>query len=252
MTNLGCLVRCHKRAKTLDIALSELERYGTLSDIKPWICIQADRPTPEVSAVLARHVGPQCHVCEAPRPAVADREYFLQNLNAHLTALEQFQPKLDWCYLADDDRWFEPQRITEELPKALTDSDIALWGAKSLFMWDRPNEYNAARHHDSPLFWRHIPKFRWTGKRMIQAPDALHDQYILTNRFGHLKTPLLDYGSFNVLDRAELYRSFTAAGKDDAYIQSLLEPPTLAVYPEDGSAWTDLYSSWQTDKTQSA
>ena len=244
MINLGCLVRAHRRAKTLDIALSELERYGTLSDIKVWICIQADRPLPEVSAILAKHVGPQCHVCEAPGPALADKEYFLKNLNAHLSELEQFHQDLDWIYLADDDRWFEPKRITLELPSALSDPDVALWDARSLFMWDKPNEFNVARHHISPVFWRHVPKFRWSGKRMIQAPDALHDHYVLTNRHSHLKTPLLDYGSFTIADRAELFAYFTAAGKTDSYIQSLIEPPVLSNYPEDGNSWTDLWSEY--------
>lgn len=251
MISLGALVRAHRRSLTLDIALSELKRYGTMADIQTWICIQVDRPTPEVSEVLARHVGPQCHIVEAPGPALSTKENFLRNLNAHLAALERFHPNLDWIYLADDDRWFEPQRISSELPSALCHHDAALLDARSCFMWDRPTQYNALRHHVSPVLWRHQPKQRWSGKRMIQAPDALHDHYILTGRHAHLKTPLLDYGSYTAEERHLLHSTFAAAGKVDAYTDSLLAPPQLATFPDDSAPWTDLFSQW-TDKTPSA
>lgn len=251
LIRLGVLLRAHRRARTLDIVLSELERYNSFPGLEVHILTQIDRPTEDVQDILRKHANPDfMRFTSAPKPMVADKENFLSNQNAHLDEAERRLPRCDWFFTADDDRWFEPQRITEELPRALSNPDISLWDCRSLFMWDEPTKFNAARHHLTPLLWRHIPRFRFSGRRMMSVPDALHDQYILTGAHGHMQTPLLDYGSYTSAERRLLYDIFTAAGKRDDYIDSLLAPPRLLTFPDDAVSlgfatpgpWTDLYA----------
>lgn len=197
------------------------------------IVVQVDRPSPEVSSLVDASAGPDLVVIKAPRPLVSPKgENFLHPLNLHLEALEKFCPQLDWCYLADDDRWFDPCSADSELPDLLHNREVGMLIARSVFMWDSPTTYNAARHHVSPVMWRHQKGARWSGLRMIQAPDPIHDQHIIAGATRSLKTPLLDYGSYSADERQVLYDTFIAAGKDDPYISSLIERPLLETYPD--------------------
>jgi len=241
---LAALVRAHRRHKTLKIVLSELRRYAQVwPGVDVRIVVMADRPTAEVKTLLDSSAGPDLLVIPAPKPLVsAAGENFLHPLNLQLDALEKWQKKVDWCYLADDDRWFDPACADAEIPALLHDRDVGLLFSRSLFFWELPTVYNAERHHVSPVMWRHCKGERWSGHRMIQAPDNIHDSYIIAGALHHLKTPLLDYGSFSLHERQELHAAFTEAGKHDPYIDSLLSRPLSENYPADAAirGWRQL------------
>jgi hypothetical protein len=241
---LCALVRCHKRDKTLKIVLSELRRYGQVwPGVEVRIVVMADRPSAEVRSLLDASAGPDLLVVKAPRPLVGPSgENFLHPLNVHLDAAERFVKKIDWCYLADDDRWLDPACADEEIQDLLHDRELGLLFARSIFFWDNPNTFNAERHHVSPIMWRHSKGERWSGQRMIQAPDSLHDSHIISGAIHHLKSPLLDYGSYTLFDRQDLYKVFTEAGKNDPYIDSLLSRPLIEFYPADAAirGWRQL------------
>lgn len=244
--HLVALVRSHNRHNLLQVVLDELIRYGTLPGLTVSISLALDRPTHNVLAVAAAHEA-NCSICEMPFPLLsAERgERFSEGLNLQLEDINRWPgPPPDWLYLADDDRWFEPNGITKELPEALSNPDVDLWYCRSVFFWDFPGSYNLNRYHHTPLLSRYNPGDRWPTNRMISAPERIHDAAIVRGRIGNIKTPLLDYGSFTPLWREELYRSFEAAGKVDDYTGSLLRDPgdALRDYRKDFGDFKDLFS----------
>lgn len=242
--HLVALVRTHNRHNLLPVVLDELLRYGTLG-IDVSISLALDRPTPAVLRVAADYAA-HCSTCEMPFALLSpEGEKFSEGLNLQLEDIERWPgPPPDWLYLADDDRWFEPNSITSELPLALADPDVDLWYCRSVFFWDSPSQYNLNRYHHTPLLSRYNPGDRFPTNRMISAPEKMHDQAIVRGRIANLKTPLLDYGSFNIQWREELYRSFEAAGKVDDYTGSLLRDPgdALRDYRKDFGDFKDLFS----------
>lgn len=249
---IGALVRCHNRPRTLDIVLRELDRYRTFAGVDVAISVMADRPTQEVLAVLKRH---DLAILTQPKlnfPLLSHHgERFMEALNIQLEDLEKAAHP-DFLLLADDDRWFEPLRIAEELPAVLANPDIDLWYARSIFFQDDPHTFNTRRHHYSPVLCRLIPGDRFPLTRIIQAPERSHDRAIVQDRVGAFKTPLLDYGSFRESDRLRLYKAFVAAGKSDPYVDSLLGPASPHTFPEDAhrlglltaGPWKDLWSEY--------
>ena len=80
---------------------------------------------------------------------------------------------------------------------------------------------------------------------MLNVPDDLYDQAVVSGRTGTISTPLLDYGTFSENDRLRVYTAFAVAGKLDAYVRSIYDPPALLRFPEDFSPsygdWKDLW-----------
>lgn len=247
---LGVLLTAHYRPLTLDIVLSELLRYQG-PDLTVKICLLLDRPTASVSAVVEKYRERIFKILDCPFPIVSPAgERWMEARNLQL---EPFQhTKVDWLYLQDDDRWLEPLHAKQEILTSLSNPDIDVWYANSLFMWDRPDKYNPARHHFSPVFWRFKAADVFPPNRVIQATEQVHDASIITGRASTLRIPLLDYGSLNTLDRIRLYHAFEEAGRVDPYIDVLIAPSTagLRSFPEDAvkagfmpdSSWRDLYT----------
>lgn len=250
---LGAIVRTHDRALLLDILLGELLRYQRFPGMDSMLIhVLADRPTPEVAAVLARYESCLFKLRFSPFPLVSpdggQRICEAENLQ-----MEDFDDHpVDWIFHADDDHWFEPLHIEEELPVALARQDVDLYYAHQLFFW---NDYTSVcdpptRPHYSPQIFRHFPGDRFPLNRIIQAPEQVHDTAIMEGRTGHLKTPLLDYSCFHEKDRAHLHAMFTGAGKCDSFIASLKAPRArLRLFPCELVAsghfpdtnWRDLY-----------
>jgi hypothetical protein len=245
---LGVLLRAHKRHKTLDIALSELFRYNDLG-LEVMVQLIADRPNFMVEGVISKWRDKLFGLRYTQTPILSSGgERWMENANENLALLEAGNP--DWVLFADDDRWFARPQIDDELPAALGDKDIDVYYAKSLFLWDKPDQINTKRHHDAITIWRHMRGARFPTDRVIQAPFVIHDHAIMHDRVGHLNTPLLDYGSYAAEERQELYNAYVKAGRDprDPWISSLIEPPKLIPLPIQGE---DLYSC-DTSKNHSA
>src|SRR5262245_1370990 len=242
---LLALVRTHNRAHLLPIVLDELLRYNRLGDTDCCISLAVDRPTSDVCKIIAKYSSRIFSVIEMPFPLVSSfGERFSEGLNLQLDDAERWDLNPDRLYLADDDRWFEPNRITEELPRALATPDVDLWYCRSLFMWDEPHLYNPSRYHHTPLISRYRPGDRFPLNRMISAPVSVHDDALIQRRTDCLGTPLLDYGSFTQPERDELYKTFAAAGKIDDYTAALLRPPSngLLNFRDTHGDFKDLYS----------
>lgn len=232
------MVRAHRRTKTLRIVLSELQRYSTFQglDVRPLAMV--DRASAGVRAVLEEFKVP---VIESPFPLLEPgRERFMEALNVHLKELEKCDP--DWVLVQDDDNWFEPTRITAELPAALASRDVDAYFVRALFFQDSPDTYNTRRYHQSIQLWRHIKGFRYSTKRMIFAPDSLHDAAIIACRTRILPVPALDYGGFTEEDRIATYTAYERAGKVDDFTKALIEPPALRTFPDD---YDQAYGPWQ-------
>lgn len=239
---LGVLLRAHQRAKTLDIALSEFFRYREFG-IDVAVSIIADRPHFLVEKVLEKWRSSLFHLHYTKIPILGyGKQSWMENSNENLRHLERCNP--DWIVFADDDRWFARPQIDEELPRALDDENVDLWYAKSLFLWDKPDQINARRHHDQVTIWRHTRGDRFPTDRVIQAPAGVHDGAVVAGRVGHLSTPLLDYGSYDAAERQRVYDSYVRAGRDkrDPWISTLVESPQLEKLP---LKCDDLWSSYE-------
>jgi hypothetical protein len=117
------MLRCHVRYRTLAIVLSELYRYRRDMGIDVRVCALMDRCCPDVQELLEDYSrAPWFFTIDAPRRSLdKDGEHFMELLNVQMDAMEERWPDLEWIYAQDDDRWFEPVHITEELPRALAD-----------------------------------------------------------------------------------------------------------------------------------
>lgn len=253
---LGVLLRAHQRSATLDIILSELRRLGTLPGVATKILVTTDRPTYHVCKVIEKYEPYLFDVLPLPFPLLSPTgEHFMEAANLGLERFEKTH--LDWCAIWDDDFWLEPIHATEELPRALASSDVDLWYANALFMWDESNRFNAARRHRSPLLFRYWLDDRFPLDRIIHATALAHDTAILTERTATLSTPILEYGCFTPSERLRLYRTYTEAGKVDSFISSLVAPPSLLLFPDDAVAtglmpdcrWRDLYHEYELRNT---
>ena len=201
-----------------------------------------DRPTPDVASVLAEFKIP---TIEAPHPLlVPGKERFMEALNLHLRELEECDP--DWVMTQDDDQWLEPRKA-ELLPSALADRDVDAYFLRTLFFQDQADTYNSRRQHYSIQLWRHIKGFRYTTKRILFCPDALHDSAVISCRTRALPAPLLDYGGFTEAERQATYKAYEKAGKIDPFTRALVEPPALQKFPKDFDAnygpFTDLWTA---------
>jgi len=216
------------------------------------IHVLTDRPTPEVSQVLSNFSPSLFKILSCPFPLVS-REGGQRICEGENLQLEDLDPlPLDWIFHADDDHWFEPIHAEKELPNALTRQDVDLFYAHQLFFWDGYDRVcpPLSRPHYSPQIFRHITGDRFPTNRIIQAPQQIHDQSILSGRVGHLTTPLLDYSCFSQADRIRLYETFVGAGKVDAFISTLTAPGAGSlIFPADlvklgympDTEWRDLY-----------
>ena len=246
---IAALLRVHRRARTLDIVLSEIARYGKLPGIQTIVQVAADRPSKEVEMILARHKS-LIHSRINVEPIVSkdSGERFQEVLNEQLEVIQDWKP--DWVLRQDDDEWLEPCHATEELPLAIHDPEIDLWYAFTVYMWDRPNQYNFRRKHFSPYMFRYIPGDRFPTNRLIHATELLHDRAVIEGRQGLLRSPLLDYGTFTEEERQENFERYLKAGRLDDFTRSLVEPPDLRIFPEDAiddymiydREWKDLWT----------
>jgi len=248
---IGVQIRAHQRSITLDIALSEWRRIGTLPGLRTKISVLTDRPTWQVSKVIEKYRPHLFNVLESPCELVSPTgERFMQAANHQLAGWAE--TPLDWIAYCDDDFWLEPIHATEELPVALRNDDVDMYYANCLFFWDSSNTFNPSRRHCSPLFFRplHGDTFPPDRERIIHATANRHDDAILTGRTAVLSTPLLEYGSLTSSERIRLSNVFQEAGKSDAFTAPLTAPsPALLSFPEDAVRlgltsdirWRDLY-----------
>lgn len=234
---LGAIVRTKDRALLLKILLGELLRYRTFPGVESMhIHVLTDRPTPEVSSVLSGFASHLFRIRDCPFPLVSPDggQRICEGENLQLEDLDS--TPLDWIFHADDDHWFEPIHIEQELPPALSRQDVDIFYAHQLFFWDSFDRVcpPLSRPHYSPQIFRHIPGDRFPLNRIIQAPEQVHDQSILEGRVGHLTTPLLDYSCFSSSDRDRLYEDFVGAGKCDQFIATLRAPSAGSLsFPSD-------------------
>jgi len=156
------------------VVLDELLRYQDFG-IDPVIVVMADRPAPEVSALiesLPRRMV--VRVCP-PNPIVTSSGLaFRQAKIAHYRVLKGLGRPIDWVLLQDDDRWFEPLGITEELPKAL-EQPVDLLYARSAFLWDDSEHVNVARYHVSPTLFRFDPDSDFPDDQDSTTERSSHD-----------------------------------------------------------------------------
>lgn len=238
---LGVLLMAHKRAKTLEHVLSELERYSRFPDLQVLIHVRTDRPLLEVEEVLGRHAGSILRLQEARFPAVDENgEHWSEASNEQLQDFPEAE-SCDWLLRQDDDNWLEPLGATKEIPKALQDSQVDMWYAKSLFFWDKPGQINTRRAHLSPYFFRPQKFDRFPVGRDLRATAQRHDSAIMQGRLNCLATPLLDYGSFDMIDREQVFALYQKAQKIDAFTLPLVLDPYLEPWPKNGEKWIDLY-----------
>lgn len=237
------MLRCHRRHEQLTRVLEELSRFHqSLARIR--IHVLADRPTEAVHQVLEKHRD-LIHTTWFPDfPILSIRgERFREAKREQFRQIKEWSMTPDWVLFQDDDRWFEPLRITTELPEVLN-SDIAdMWYACSFFVWDRSDQVNVNRIHRSPVLFRFRSCDEFPLTRDIQAPVPLHDEAIIKNRAGTLATPLLDYGTFSEEERSRVFDAFWKARKRDSYVYSIKEDPKLASMDEifEGQPWKDLW-----------
>lgn len=244
------MLRCHVRYKTLKILLRELWRYRRDLCIDLRVCAMLDNVSPDVYELCMawEEMAPTWFFTISAPFRQLDKEKgerFMEGLNFQIEAMEARWSDLEWIFAADDDRWFEPVKITAELPWALTDESKDVYFCRSLFMWDKSDTFNTERQHDSALLYRHVPGARWSGRRILNVPDEPYDSAVMAGRTGVINTPLLDYGTFTADDRLRVYTAFAVAGKRDAYVQSIYAPPALLKFPRDFAPdygeWRDLW-----------
>jgi len=256
---LGVLLRTHRRAKTLRIVLDELLRYGTFPGISVRIHVSLDRPTAEVADLLESYRHKIWGFLKTKRPLLSAEygELFMPAANEQLAAFEKVNA--DWYLLWDDDSWYEPLSITEELPSALTNPDIDVWTATTLYFWDTPFTYRADRPHYAPSLFRVLPGDRFPLNRILLCTENRFDTAFIQNRIGQLKTPIFGYGTFDETDRRLTYEAFATAGKVDSFtLKGLQPPPRLDRFPEDALKqgliqrpdWTDLWTKYYGTENQ--
>lgn len=237
---LGVILRAHVRHKTLDIALSELERYEDELGIEVKTQLVVDRPHFLVNKVLDKHRDRLFGLRYVEPLLQAGRARWMENANDALDRLEPCAP--DWVLFADDDRWFEPSKINAELHGALHQDNVDVWKAESLFFWDKPTQINVGRHHWAPVLWRHVTGCRFPTDRVIQTPIEIHDEAVVSGRVSTLRTPLLDYGSFSAEERQRVHDAHVRSGGYDAadpWVASLLAPPDLRKYEPKPDLWSE-------------
>jgi hypothetical protein len=255
---IGAFIRCHRRALTLRIALTELFRYADTPGLIVKVHVLADRPNFLVERVLADFRHRLFGLLYSPFPLVSSSgERFMEAANLQLKAFERSPP--DFYFYGDDDRWLQPPGSYSELPIALANPDVDLWYANSVFFHDNTDTFRTNTAHHSPLLWRHLDNdhFPPTSSRIIQATTRRHDDAIAQSRTATLRTPLLDYGTFSADERLRVYRAYKGAGKVDSVTESCTDPaPSLLKFPADAlslgltdsTKWTDLFLEAQLAK----
>lgn len=223
MIRLACLVRAHRRVDTLRVVLDEL--LGLQLSRPPfatWIVTMADRPTPDVLGVLeaCKKVGFSFFQTDIP-VLDAGRERFLEAQNEHLDYVERFYTP-DWVYIVDDDFALDLDGAAL-LPEQLARTDVDAFYMKCLFVQNFHDFHNVKREHNSIRLYRHRPGARFSGKRMLSIPDELHDEYVIQGRTAQYPGVLFEYGGFTPEDRAATRAAYIEAGKDDAFVRSLLD-----------------------------
>lgn len=231
-------MRAHVRTTTLQVALSEFLRYAEdgLCEVK--IHLLVDRPSWGVSKIITKYADRLWGLSECPFQLISKKhgERFMEALNFQVAALTA--TATDWLTIADDDRWWSPPQIDEELPQAMANEAVDIYYGRSLFFHSNTDTYTKTRHHDSVVLFRTLRGDRFPVDRTIQATEKRHDGAIMQGRVGHLATPLLDYGTWTPEERDRVYKAFTEAGKTDSYVESIRTAPELITYAPPG--WRDL------------
>lgn len=244
MIHLAALVRAHRRADTLRVALTELDRYADFPGLKVSTIVFEDRcPTSFLDIYASLRHPPTVVAVDVPILG-AGRERFLEAQNSHLSHMERLLGSPDWVYVCDDDFWFEPEKITDTLVPALSNHEVDAYYCPCLFLQDAPDTYNPDRQHESIRLYRHLPRARFSGKRMLSMPDGPHDAAVISSRTARFPVPLLEYGGFTPEDRGRVVASYRAANKDDAFTRSLLSPRRLRFptdYDPHYGPWRSLY-----------
>lgn len=138
-------------------------------------------------------------------------------------------PTFDACMLWDDDALFSPGAI-RELRGHLRCLEHDRVDILSLFLWDRPDQVNAAfPAHWSAALFRAYPGDAWPTDFEVNCPRHC----ARSARAGTLRNPWLNFGYMDPEERRLTWEAQKAAGKVDGHTLCLVRPPDLRELDEE-------------------
>jgi hypothetical protein len=215
------MVLAHKRPWLLPLIVKQVKHEWPDGVVQ----ITVDRPSSDVVSTIAeiQKKYPDVDVFEAPIPAIAERENFMELRNFQLEKIRQ--RGVEFAAMWDDDHIIESPGELEKYMQAGYD----LVYISKLFLWDHLNLYNEAiPDHHSVFFFRVLENDKFPLDRIIHAPVMVHDNPLA--RIAHVSTRLLDIGYLFSEERERVFTAYKRAGKIDPATLSLVNTPQLREY----------------------
>lgn len=159
---------------------------------------------------------------QAATALVSDRERFMEGLRAQYEELLTIAPDLDAAMLWDDDMWLTSRGIRELRGHldALTADRIEI---RARFLWDDWGQVNEAfPHHWQAILFRVLPGDDFPLHYTVHCPDRAAQGKCI-----RMKSPLVNAGYMDPVDRQLTWDMYKRAGKIDAHTLQLVRPPKL-------------------------
>lgn len=242
------LTLCHDRPTVRTVLNHVLEHW---KPVKACVVLAEDRPTPDVRRIVdeyATHPHVVLHTPSVPVMSIEHGQQWTTVRNEMLAHFDDAGLTADWELNADDDRWFEPG-LASQLPLFLTQHEVKVWRAVSLFVWDAAGRVNVRQVHDEPLFGRY-----YTGDRRAEwCHSQISTRMMDATQSGrgpgsaYLPGYLLDYGTIDPAERSRKFREYCNAGKNSNYVRRYVQPPVLMTIEEIKTKFDSpqRFSEWQ-------
>jgi hypothetical protein len=233
--DIVALMRCKRRAWQYEEALVEiLEDIPRETGLKTFVVIMPDSPTPEVQEVVNEFLNHPRAVTVLPDPVDGHRwaKSGMDGMNKALQYLDSNDIKTRWLHFRDDDEIFG-SGWESTLHKLMNNDHFIAYTATSLYIWGKDKDgrdmVNLNQFHHSPVFCRYVKGHRFnTNGKSVQVTDEV--QRVITRNIFRAKTLpfyLIDRGAICEHERIQMVKAMNAAGKDDMYTRSFIDPPKL-------------------------
>jgi len=222
----GIMLRVHRRHQYLRRIFDNFRKLAQGREV--FISIQADRPTPEVAALLGKLVEKlpasiKVGFMESPFPLLERKERYMEALQIQYEHLKDLAGRdLQAAALWDDDFWLSAKGI-RELRGHLDILEADRVEARSIFLWDTPEQHNTNfPPHWQALVFRVFPNDNYPLDYTVHCPVRA-----AVGSCVRLHNPILNAGYMDEEDRKLTWLAYRRAGKIDAHTIKLTTPPTL-------------------------
>lgn len=221
----GVMLRLHRESRYIPRIFDTFRKLAR--DIQCKLCVQVDRPAPDVVCALSRQLRQlpsniEAKVIEAQEPLVGAGERYMVALQRHYAELLAMGD-IDAASLWDDDMWLRREGI-REMRKHFKNFLFDRVEALSLFLWDHPEKFNRRfPPHLSAILFRVVPGDQFPTDIMCHCPRGVN----FSDARALLSMPLINAGYLDKEIRDASFARCKRAGKLDQHSLALIKPPML-------------------------